>query len=114
MDSRNVVLDLAVDDYVGLWELIWRVREIAPPGQFSAVAAIGATVSLLLESGMVQMWVGRSFSGEERLVPLDESRRHLATEEAWRPAQVGESYYRIAATPQGKDEYERGTVHPTT
>lgn len=85
-DFKSLILDLASDDYTGLWELVWRANTIEPPqDQQDVIEDFRTALIDLIRDGKVAMYRGTAFNGDERRVSSEEVARELRTETNWQP-----------------------------
>ena len=103
-----MILDLAVDDFTGLWELVWRADTV-----FASVPApqrlqmLQSEVAALVEGRSLDVFEGIRFGGEEQRIDPATAAVLLAEPASWEPPPVGASkHFRIAATPTGRAGYE--------
>ena len=113
MDMDAMILDLAEDDYTGLWELVWRARTVLGDGSASATStALRPTVEHLLHNGRLAMFRGVGFAGDECPVSADEAPGLLAVAHSWEPPDNGESHLRVLAT--GASDESLATPDPAS
>jgi hypothetical protein len=103
-----MILDLAVDDFTGLWELVWRADTV-----FESVPAtdrlrmLQSEVTALVDDRFLDVFEGVRFGGDEQEIAPAAAVVLLADPASWEPPPVGASkHLRIAATPKGRARYE--------
>lgn len=103
---HDALLDLAVDDYTGLWEFEWRINELSPSaGGRSARDLARVALHELIRSGALKLFRGTSFSGEQVEVTVPEALEVVMRDAAWEPAGAGEAHLRAAASASGEKLY---------
>lgn len=111
MNLSDMILELANDDYVGLWELVWRGQTVAPDMELGALtAAIQDTARRLVEDGLLQMYEGVTFSAEERLVGPSDGQRFLDDASAWAAPSPSTPHVRVTTSEAGEKVYGSSTA----
>jgi len=112
ISAEHLVLDLAVDDYTGLWEIVWGIEASDPNADMpTAVKLARGAVEALLERGYIEVYEGSNFNGDEHRVSQSERRAVLATEAYWNPPLAADfAHVRVGATKAGEHAYETGTA----
>lgn len=98
-EIRDVVLDLTSDDYVGLWEIAWRLNTLFPneaPSERQYMAE-GVTSELLRE-GRLTAFVGAMFDEDATPIPTEEAVREVQTRSAWEPPAQGAHHMRVTGS----------------
>jgi len=98
-EIRDAVLELASDDYVGLWEIAWRLNTLFPnesPSERQDMA--GDVTSELLRDGRLTAFRGATFDGDVTPIATDQAVRELETESAWEPPVQGSRHMRVTAS----------------
>lgn len=95
------ILERAVEDYTGLWELL-------PLDASSSFTAVRAEVQELLKRGWITLFRGISFDGDENVVDseIDEV---LRDKNSWRVPEGSRAHFRIGATVAGERAFYSGT-----
>jgi hypothetical protein len=107
MDIKPLILDSAVEDFIGLWEIKRLMRdagiETANDSEMRRVAlpALGA----LLNEGLVALFRGVQFAGEEKEIPLEQALALLQQPNSWKPVLPNNPHLRLCATAKGGGEY---------
>lgn len=100
------VLWLAIEDYSGLWEVVWELNSLRP--NCSAVenrASARELVSELLHLGLIEIFRCEEPDGEPVAVDKQVGERILSSEESWEPPEFHGVSWRIGATSQGEKAY---------
>lgn len=95
-DLDAMILDLANDDYTGLWEFIWQA-EAARDGirRDEIRATLGLAIERLILAGKLEIFRGVSFTGEEQPISGNQAHSVLANPRSWEPAAAGEAHIRV-------------------
>ena len=101
---ERLILERAVEDFTGLWELVW---DLCGRGKVEteAISNLGAAVKNLLDRKWVSVIRGHTFDGDQVTLSRDEVDRALANNDSWREPAPREEQLRIAATPDGERAY---------
>ncbi len=111
MIFSEMILDLADEDYVGLWELLWRGKTVAPDMESGALeGAVQQCTRELIDKGLLQLYRGVTFSGEESPVPHSEVGRVLQDASAWSPPVPSAVHVRVTVTKAGEQAYRTSTA----
>ncbi len=102
----SVALWLAIEDYAGLWEVIWEINTIAPELQENEKKNLAITaVKELLDRGWVELLSSDESTGSMTQIDQASVARIIEQEDSWRePAASGRST-RMSATPAGEAAY---------
>ena len=104
MNVAKMILDLAEDDYIGLWEFVWRANTLEAPRPLAArIAEIRPILDRLIKEGMVDVYVGTRFNGDERRIPADGASMFLDAPSNWVQPVDGRDHARVVATDQAID-----------
>lgn len=107
ISATNAILDLAVDDYTGLWEVAAAMREIYPNRSDFDLRNIAVNaIKQLLRDDYIRIYRGDNFSGEETTLKPAEACAALSDEKywTWEAAELRE-HIRLAATGKGEMAY---------
>lgn len=113
-DLSELILDLATEDFVGLWELEWRARAIQR-GASTAIerGALMLEVERLLQDGSLALFRGAHFNGdEEQISPVTKARVVVSEAATWEPPATGAVHCRVAATERGERRYLESAREP--
>jgi hypothetical protein len=102
------VLDLGIDDYYGLYEVVWMFRTLFPDKQEQELETMAQNaVRDLLQMGLIQLYYydGRSNSN---LIASEEIEEVLSKAQSWQPSALGTTGVWYAATEKGEQRYYRG------
>ena len=104
---RREMLESGDDDYTGLWEAIGMVRsKDSTLDDVRARRIATAELVSLFNSGLLEIYRGTRFSGEQVLV--DDIDLALKHDESWTgEGPTREEHYRFAITPKGIDVLRR-------
>ena len=105
--TKLLVLDLATEDYTGLWEFSWRAHARAKENvEEISDEELRETVSELLDAGLVALYRGAAFGGEEVILTPEEARLLVTDVAMWSPPAPGVAHIRAAATGKGEEWYQ--------
>jgi hypothetical protein len=91
-----MILDLAAEDYTGLWELVWGAEAKNPAVETTTLRELLLTsVNKLIADGKVRLYRGTHFAGEETVVSTAETTELLARENSWEPPESTKVHLRI-------------------
>jgi hypothetical protein len=108
MNYEAMILDLAVDDFVGLWELLWRANTVAPAIEETVRRTeVQKALAALLEREAVSLFEGSRFAGEECQIPRERALRLINEPVTWDAVGPGEHHIRAGATVSGEEEYRQ-------
>lgn len=71
-DIRETILDLASEDFYGLWEVCWKARETFDGTDRELLSAVADELDSLARAGEVEFYVRESAMDEPRLVKPDD------------------------------------------
>lgn len=98
------ILWAAIEDYAGLWELVWELAsscpEIPEPERKAVAERI---VTELLEHGCIELYERHELGGREGLVPKGRWEELLSNELNWHEPAVGSTQVLVGATPFGEE-----------
>lgn len=102
-----IALWLSIEDYSGLWEVVWDIRTQHP--QKSPDAALDdarTAVEVLLHRGWIELYLCRDLLVDElEVLSAEEVSAALADPIAWQPPEPGALSFQVAATALGEREY---------
>lgn len=108
MNLKRSILDMAVDDFTGLWEIAWRARSLMPEaGEEEIQLTATQQARDLVEQDLLALFRGVSFTGEEVQLSRDESLTAVSDRGEWAPPEAGAVHLRVAATEAGEKAYQR-------
>src|SRR5438874_2742823 len=89
------ILELASEDYYGLWEIIWAVRSF--PGYVGDPTLIARTrVEALLQNGRLHLYTEEN--GIMRRLEMDDALQVIICDDAWRePRDEASQVFRVGA-----------------
>jgi hypothetical protein len=105
-DTERTALWLAIEDYSGLWEVVWELRAKDPARDEGELRGVALTaVRALLNSRLVDLYRCEEPYGELFKMSLPDAQEVLADSRSWdEPAKHAISI-RIGATPVGEEVY---------
>jgi hypothetical protein len=93
-----MILDLAADDYTGLWELVWGAGAKNPEVETAALRRLLlTTLTKLIADGTLRLYRGTKFTGEESVVSTAEAEELLDKANSWDPPESNTVHLRILA-----------------
>jgi hypothetical protein len=102
------VLWLGIEDYSGLWEVVWELntlRDDKTPAENRATAQ--EIVTELLEKDLIQIFQCEEPDGSPVAVPMGVAKKILETDSAWEPPGFNGVSWRIGATDKGERAYNK-------
>ena len=97
-DMEAMILELAEDDYTGLWEFVWSAGAIGPQVEGGTLlSSLRVALLNLLAAGKIRLYRGRRFSGEEKLVASSEVESLIAKTDSWEPPELNGVHLRVLA-----------------
>lgn len=95
-DFDSMILDLAGDDFTGLWEFVWGAAANVPKADPQALLdQLRSDVELLIRTGKLRLYRGTRFTGEQELVADQDAAALLAVPANWAPPEVGRDHLRV-------------------
>lgn len=106
MDVEHLILDLASEDYVGLWELQWRYRtkQVEAPAE-EIDRELAAALQRLIKQGLVTLSRGTAFAGEEVTLHSTDALVVASDPRQWNPSANGVEHVRLKTTAEGDRRY---------
>ena len=110
---ERAVLDIGVDDFCGPWEIIPIVQETDKTESTEIAERVAKTVlKRLLTAGLVRLYLGTRFRGEQRELGVNEASAAVERPEYWRSdLPTATPHVRFAATAKGESAYNPWTQH---
>jgi hypothetical protein len=100
------VLWLAIEDYSGLWEVIWELNAQIPNRESDRTRVLAKRLVYdLLAKGLIQIYQCQEPDGDPVAVSADAGKKALEQTEAWEPPRFDGSSWRIGATDEGERAY---------
>jgi hypothetical protein len=96
---RGLILDLAVEDAVGLWEIGWRAKRVQPPPTLFEL--IDVTLGMIHE-GLLEVV---SSSSEREPIAAVQAEAEVKNELNWTEPRSAERHVRVVATAKGESAY---------
>jgi hypothetical protein len=104
----KLILDLATEDFVGLWEVVWRARSVAEStGASIAEAELRTEAIRLIDDGSIHLYHGVHFAGDECEVDRAHATDVIKNPSNWVPPGTAMEHYRITASEHGESQYRQ-------
>ena len=103
-DLATLILERAVEDYTGLWELLPLTDVTRPSKGLQPPSELIESVRDLLAHGLVAVYLGNWFDGDQKIV-MTNPEETLSNIAYWRPPEGNTEHVRIAATTAGESAY---------
>lgn len=108
--AQNETLELAVEDFYGLWEIIWRFRALSPHSTDPELRTHAENaVRTLLAGGLVALFRRSKVGGEESPVDQNEIEAALSDQSNWDEPKPDSVQMLVGATSLGERVYYRET-----
>jgi hypothetical protein len=101
------ILDLTIEDWVGLWEIVNKVSVRMPPG-VDTISALRPVIYELLSKGWLRLYRSRDLGQDETEVVGREVEVVLLDPQNWLVPQAGHVQYRVLTTDAGDQAYYSG------
>ena len=109
LTPESKILELVVEDFFGLWEIVWHLRSLLPNSTDSELRNIGeSAVSKLISKGWVALYRRSSTGGQEKPVSPNEVFGILSDKESWKEPTSNSIHILIGATKEGEHAYATG------
>lgn len=97
MDNfEPLILELASEDYTGLWEFLWSEGARYPSlDKAELFNQMHRAVKGLVESGQLTLYRGSTFTGEQKPVPLDDITSLIDQRSSWEAPRTGSEHLRV-------------------
>ena len=103
-DVHRVILDLVVEDFYGLWELVWRLQTCGPGLTHKRATQVAQTaISTLHEQDLVELF--RGTKGDPLPIATADVPSLLAEDRNWAEPKARTGRLLIAATQKGEEVY---------
>lgn len=104
------ILWAAIEDYAGLWELIWELATSCPEvSELERRSVAQRVVRDLLEHNWIDLYERIEIGGKEQLVPRARWDELLSDEANWHEPSTESTEVLIGATPAGEEFYAAKT-----
>ncbi len=108
-EFAKILLWACIEDYAGLWELLWEVNSKFPELPENERKRMSLNVaSLLLDNGFIKLYRCKEPYGELSELDADEARVVLGEERNWEAPEFEGVSIRAAATEKGEELYQSG------
>jgi hypothetical protein len=105
-DLLPIVLWLAIEDYSGLWEVLWELNTRFPKESITNRDRARETVRELLRRRLVDLYWSEEPYGDPIRIPFQEAEAVLDDERNWEEPVPKDRSVRIGATETGEEVYE--------
>lgn len=113
----NIIIGIAkiqlwacIEDYAGLWELLWEVNSKFPKCPESQRKRLSLeAVQLLLDRGLIKLYQCQEPYGDLSELDLQTARSALKRESYWEAPEFRGISIRVGATEKGKAMWQAGT-----
>jgi hypothetical protein len=105
-DLLPIVLWLAIEDYSGLWEVVWELNTRFPGNDPSNRRRARETVRVLLDRGLLDLYWSQEPLGDPVRISAEEAQALLDDDRFWEEPVAGGRSVRIGATEAGEEAYE--------
>lgn len=103
--ARSIVLTCAVEDYSGLYEVLWDLNARFPDTSDDARLRVAQTaVEQLLREGLVEIFAARWAQDSFDAIPKEQALELLHDLTSWQPA---EEYFCVGATSDGEELWRK-------
>lgn len=107
----RAALWLAMEDYSGLWEVVWEFQGLDPSsGDIVNRRAACDVISALLSHGLIELYRCEEPYGELMKIPALETAAALKDKSVWHEPARDAISIRIGATPEGEAAYQAMAV----
>ncbi len=112
-DDERAILWLAIEDYSGLWEVVWQLRSLRPEDPNDAlIQRAKDVVAELLQRNWADLFHCEEPYGKLSKISPDEAAASLSQASVWEEPKVGEVSIRIGVTSAGQEAYEQSPGSP--
>jgi hypothetical protein len=101
-----VVLWLAIEDYSGLWEVVWELNTRLPRRTNSNVETARQVVRELLRRGWIDLYWSQEPYGDPIRIPAEEAEEVLNNDRNWQAPSAGMRSVRIGASETEEEVYD--------
>lgn len=105
-DIKRAILDVIVDDYFFLFELL-ELTQLNKMSMPQRIQALGIALMEMHEKGLVEFAVQRDIASPRQKIESNEVMGLLTDVEQWSPSRKGGMKASVSATNQGVAEHER-------
>jgi hypothetical protein len=109
-DRETAALELALEDLYGLWEVVWRFRQLYPEAADSLLQKwAGDTIRYLFEKGFIDIFQMDLPAATRYPLKQKDVERVLGSPHVWAPPSEQAHEYRIGAAERGRRAYRKRT-----
>jgi hypothetical protein len=108
-DIRAALLRLSVDDWTGLWEILWFIQTMYPDLESDRKREVALdALRSLLGMGLVRLVYFEEVGNKEEMISQDDYDDVLALERSWAPPEIAFGrHVRFVATDAGRKLWRR-------
>ena len=105
-EVESNILELASEDYYGLWEVCWKIQRLRPKDSAAEVRKICINaVRDLVQRGLIHLMRRRGPAGKETLLSENEILNVLNDVSSWEEPFKDSIQFLVGATEEGKEVY---------
>jgi hypothetical protein len=107
------VLSAAVEDYTGLWEILWQLNTDypeTPPEENRRIAA--RAIASLADRGLVDLYLGTAFPAGARRIDPAQRGQIMHVDAYWNEPAPHAEHVRLAATDAGEKQLYGKSAQP--
>ena len=106
----RAILGDGVEDYTGLWEVLWGLRkQFDLQSDLQIRARVEPVMRNLLHEGLIAIYEGTTYDGDEKRLSAEQAVAALGDFDSWNEPEPNERHKRYVATEKGEREYfDRG------
>jgi hypothetical protein len=105
-DIAYKLLWSTIEDFVGLWEILWEMKSILPDRTQAENHEIAKTIlKIFLEQNLIKFYAGKWGSDELEEVDFNGALKNIEDEKLWKAPEINELCIRIGNTEKGEKFY---------
>lgn len=105
------ILWATIEDYVGLWEILWELNSLLPQNDQDENKRIAVNILLyFFNKNLIVFYECRWGTDEFLNLCLNEILKNLKNEKYWNAPKLGENCIRISSTKKGERFYNKGLI----
>jgi hypothetical protein len=109
-EAKRVILWLAIEDFCGLWEVLWQLNSSLPSLSPGVRLALGKSLVIdMLAKGLLDAYEAVEPYEQLTRVPLDQAIAACMDDMQWNEPLCGSKTLRMGATIVGEDIYRKMT-----
>ena len=108
----NKILWSTIEDYSGLWEIVWEINSLIEGADSRAIAK--EVLALLKNHGLIEYYFAKW--GQEGLKKISESemRELLEEDQYWAPPSIDQDCMKVGTTQKGEEYYYEDKIRSTS